>query len=809
MKRRKFSQQIVSLFLTVFLTSNAAVWAQTKRVSAPAPAKTNSVLKAADLTPISQTNTALSAVWQSGELPQPLPIPSGNTDEVAMILAGKVAAKNAESVPALLTALQLAGFFVTGKGGKVVLAPPDGKGQGLAINGWEIASAAKMLGAGRTTALPELGKKFKTVELLKDADVGGYILQGIRTNAENKKNPFLRIWARFLIGLGKNSPLKYDMENAATKPEQVTIDAVQHLLIMRRLFGDLYVLSEKFKQSPNVTNINPNIRAAKYAAEDAGFKFLNASYTAPAVTQPAVFSNYAGGFENAFTLPSSPAASSQPPCRMDGDAPTVMDAAATGFGFGFGEFMGYLEEHLSKGAGEAIGKYTKAVNLANIFLAYAKFLQTYAALETKILVEDKSPLVRTKNSVPGGRKRLRAEVRMDIGNWQMYNCIRLAMTLSTGLDFATLNDGPLEGVGVTWHLDEGGAGDVYNNRDGRTGGAQIVGFAMDNMRRIQDKGSSAGSNPTYGKTDGNGVVTTILEGTPQRNVKIGKVLPIMKNAHVRTTIKMKSGEIKGDLVDVAGQAIGGLGGLVTMPLELLYRSDWISTAEADIPVKDWEECDGAGWHGAISYTKTLDENHTEKDSNRFIQSAHRIIYEATILAKPATNAEKMGTFYEAGKNIYGGAVLTGKVEATHEEKLTVSSASRKEDFCRFTLKGGTDKKTLTCTGETIMTENGGGHGESSVNLSFADRAYSFSFSLPKFPTQISFENWSKCVGGCAPVPPQQSAYSKEGTSAQELVGVDGQPFDPENADTVEGTLTRKSGNLTETITWNFSRCGNS
>ncbi|HEX8247683.1 MAG TPA: hypothetical protein VF599_05910 [Pyrinomonadaceae bacterium] len=782
-------------------------------MSAPTPAKTNSILKAGGevvVAPISQTNTALSGVWQSGELPPPLPVPAGNTDEVAAILASKVAAKNAESVPALLTALQLSGFFVTGKGGKVVLAPPDGKGQGLAINGWEIASAAKMLGDGRTTPLSELGKKFKTLELLKDADVGAYILQGIRTNAENKKNPFLRIWARFLAALGKNSPVKYDIQNAAAKPEQVTIDAVQHLLIMRRLFGDLYVLSEKFKQSPNGTGINPNTRAAKYTLEDMGVKFFNASYSASPATQPTVFPNYGSGFESAFSSPSSPFVTSQPPCRLDGDAPTVMDAAATGFGFGFGEFMGYLEEHLSRGAGEAIGKYTKITNLANIFLAYAKFLQTYAALETKISVEDKSPLVRTKNSVPGGRKRLRAEVKMDIGNWQMYNCIRLAMTLSTGLDFATLNDGPIEGVGVTWHLDEGGAGDVYNNRDGRTGGEQIVGFAMDNMRRVQDKGSSAGSsNPTYGKTDGNGVVTTMLEGTPQRNVKIGKVFPIMKNAHVRTTIKMKSGEIKGDLVDVAGQAIGGLGGIITLPVELLYRSDWISTAEADIPVKDWEECDGTGWHGAISYIKTLDESHTEKDSNRFIQTAHKIIYEATILAKPAANADKLATFYEAGKNIYGSAVLSGKAEATHEEKLTESRASRKEDFCRFTLKGGTDKQTQTCTGSTIMNENGGGHGESKVNLNFADKTYSFSFSLPKFPTQITFQSQSKCVGGCVAIPPQESAYSKEGTSAQELVSVDEQPFDPENPDAVEGSLTRKSGDFTETITWNFSRCGNS
>jgi hypothetical protein len=672
MKNIKLTQ-IISLVLTVFLLSeNIAVSAQTKR--AAQAVKTPSAVQ------ISLINTVLSAAWQSGELPQPLSLPPGNTDEVATILAKKVAAKNSESVAALLTALQLSGFFVTGKGGKVLLAPPDGKGQGLTINGWEIASMAKMLGDGKTTSLAELSGKLKLLEPFKNIEAGEYFLDGIRANAVNKENPFLRIWARFLIELGKNSPAKYDI-TAKPKQEQVLLDAVQHLLIMRRLYGDLYALSEKYKQPANGIN---QVNSSENRFAETGVKFINTRFSKQTARYPQFYEEF----------PSANAQNQQnKPCRMDGDAPTIMDAAATGAGYGFGKLMDYLAEHMGEGAGAAIGKYTQAANLANIVLAYAKFIQTYAALETKIVVDGKSPLVRTKNSIPGGRKNLRAEVRMNLGNWQMYNCIRTVMNFA-GIDFATLNDGPLGGIGVTWHLDEGGAGDVYNNREGKTGSEQIVGFAQDNAKRIQDKGKSTG-NLTYDKTDDNGIVSIILEGTPQRNVKVGQVMPIMKNAHVRTTIKMKAGEIKGDMVDVIGQALGGIGGLITMPLELLYRSDWISTAEADIPVKDWEECRGTGWHGAISYTRTANENQTENKSYQSVTFQHTVTYEATIEAKPDSQLSKQATFTKpTAKSPQRDSRRRNRCFARRKNKET--RRSYKEDFCRFTLKGGTDK-----TGETV------------------------------------------------------------------------------------------------------------
>jgi hypothetical protein len=118
-------------------------------------------------------------------------------------------------------------------------------------------------------------------------------------------------------------------------------------------------------------------------------------------------------------------------------------------------------------------------------LAYAKFIHTYAALEVTLALEDQPPLVRTKDSTPGERKQMQATVKMNIGNWQMYNCIRTVMNVTAGIDFATLNDGPIADVGVNWHINKGGGRGEYSNLTG-IGADAIVGFAKVGAPRIQD-----------------------------------------------------------------------------------------------------------------------------------------------------------------------------------------------------------------------------------------------------------------------------------------------------------------------------------
>jgi hypothetical protein len=726
----------------LFYSAIFQAFAQTRKRAATKPATTAAQAKETKVVGeilVSESNPALSQPWQSGQLPQPLAIPAGNTDEVAAILAQKVAAKNAESVPALLTALQLSGFFITNKDGSTFLAPPDGKGQGLTINGWEIASAAKMLGDGRQTTLKDLDDSLKTIPLLAGAKSGEKIMAGLRQNAANTANPFLRVWARFVIELGKNSDAKYDIL-AGAKMEDVTLDAVQNLLILRRLYGDLFALAEKVKKS--------SPRAANLSSGDV--QFVNASFSKDSnifQTNNRQNTNYNYSEINENSAAPIAADEKKIPCRMDGDAPIVMDAVATLSGVGFGELMGYLEEALPASE-DAIGKYSKLVGIANIILAYAKFMQTYASLETTLTLEDGAPLIRTKNSTPGARKNLKAVVRMNIGNWQVYNCLRTAINLA-GIDFATVNDGPAGGVGVTWHLDEGGGKDVYSNAGGLSGKEQIVGITQGGGR-IQDGGTGAGvnaaiqiGNATYTKTDSNGVARVILEGSPQENAKIGKVNPVMKRAKVRTTVKMKAGDLKGESVDVAGQVLGGVTGLITMPLELLYRMDWASTASLIVPVQDWEECDG-GWYGTVTYSEVESSSYSE----------------------PMKGGSKGGnTRYAANADIKisGEDDVTAKISIDYSKYDFVKYAGT--DCCWFNVKGCTregkfSKDNIVRTEITAQQTRKLDVGVGKIHIS--GNSYSFDFSVVDIPGKGNTHYINKGTNECSKEKPVNDARDQAG-----------------------------------------------
>jgi hypothetical protein len=741
MKTRFFTRNFALILILVILSVSFSAPGQSKRRTTAKP-------KTAPVEIIeSEMNPALAASWNSGTLPAPLPLPEGNADEIAAILAQKVAAKNNESIPALLAALRLSGFFVTDKSGKVIIAPADGKGQGLTINGWEAASAAKMYGEGRETNLNDLSDSFRSFPALKNADVAELILTGIRRNAENENNAFLRVWARFIAELGKNSGAKYDILSGADK-EQVKLDAIQHLLIFRRLFGDAYARAEKYKTGPS---------AASEKVPDSGFqarsgsnaKFINASFSradnfgVPPVPadKRSSFDQIAGFYKSNFAASdarfdaenissSGSPAKTDVPCRLDGSAPTVMDASATIAGVGFDQFMGYLEDVWEDTpAGKAVGKYGQALGFANAVLAYAKFLQTYAALETRLKFDDAPPVVREKNARYGVPKKLKAEVRMNIGNWQTYNCVRTALNVSTGIDFSTVNDGPIGDVGVRWHLDEGGAGDVYSNSTGITGNEQIVGFHQPGATRIQDAGTGAGVGSknvvrdlTYTKTDEQGVARIMLRGSPQENAKLGKVVAVLKRAVVRTTIKLKAGEIKGDMVDVAGQAIGGIGGLVTMPAELLYRMDWASSGTLIVPVRDWEETDESidenVWTGTITAKRKRREEREKRSGANLAENGGYAENITDIQIKLTGKRDRS----EDATNVYLGQV-------TGEQQLIDYEYDRykiDEGYCSPNAVPYKGPKEITRT----STTKAGYNKETRVYVNIDNTSGNINFSLP-------------------------------------------------------------------------------
>ncbi|MBA3514163.1 MAG: hypothetical protein H0T77_07310 [Pyrinomonadaceae bacterium] len=539
----------------------------------------------------------MAAPFRSGKLPEPLRKPPGTPDEVAATLAKQVAAGDDQSVAALATAILTAGFGVRDEDGAVTQTVSPG--QGLVISAWEVAvaAAAKMYGEGRTVTLAEFCDELKLIPALKQAPLDTILPEGVRAHARDDRSP-LRFWARFIVELGRQADEPYDLL-AGADAKSFRLDAIQSALILRRLFGDFYGFAQRGKQaSAGFSKNNFRVASARWTKADERWQsqlFIRTAMRPGA--SPQIMKAQAAESTNMLQQAS--------PCGAlgEGDASTILDAAATILTTGWGNLLDYVGAE----------KYAAFLNVANILLVYAKFIATYAALETEISV-DNPPLVRTKNATAGQCRQLTAKVTMNTGKWENINCFRTALNVATGLDMSLITDGPLKDVEVNWHLKEGGDN---NNK-------QIVGF-WNGGPGIQDAGTYAGipgqkglavGNATRSKTDKNGMAQVYLQGTPQKNFNY-YVLPVMKQAIVRTTIKMKGGDIKGDAVDIAGQALGGVGGLITMPTELLYRTDWASTGTVTVPVKDWKPCDSGAWYGTITYKRTRKwEGSGEKANNK-------------------------------------------------------------------------------------------------------------------------------------------------------------------------------------------------
>jgi len=502
-------------------------------------------------------NEKLAAAFYSGRLPEPILTPEGRPDEVAAALAKQVAAGNDQSTPALLTAIMAMGFGIRDRDG--VLTQTVQPGQGLAFEAWEVAAMAKMYGERRTVGLSDLCEALKTILELKQAPLEKIVLDGIRKQAVSEQ-PELRFWARFIVELGRNSEQPYDLLGAGVD-KNAPLDTIQNALILRRLVGDIHALGQRHKQAKQ-----PN-------------------------------------HHSKIAYAHSP---QKQPCALSDMEATIADIRATALTTAFGQLIEYAEQTIGGTAGDLFGAYAKFANVANILLAYAKFIATYAALETEITV-DNPPLVRNTDTRAGQNRQLTARVSMNVGKFQQVNCFRWLLNAGTGLDFNLMNDGPLKDVAVIWHIDKGGTADFYHSGDKEQ---QLVQFAG-NGPRIQDAGTYAGipgkpgipvANLTETKTDAQGNARIILQGAARRNYIPAPHIPVMKSATVRTTVRVKGGDIKGDAVDIAGHVLGGM---LTLPAELLYRTDWASTASVEVPIKDFESCDN-GWYGTINYSDDWD-----------------------------------------------------------------------------------------------------------------------------------------------------------------------------------------------------------
>lgn len=712
----------------------------------------------------------MASAFETGRLPDPLRKPPGGADEVASALAKQVSARDEQSVSALLTAILAAGFALRDRDGSLLQTVQPG--QGLAFDAWEVAAMAKMYGEGRSVQLVYLTDGLKSIPELKGVPLDSILLEGIRKHAQGEQ-PLLRFWARFIVELGRQQDEPYDILGGAD-PKSVRLDAVQSALVLRRLVGDFYAAGRDDKQASGARG--------GWKTRDVHTVRVGGGRLSPRFARVAMWESSFAPSSRARTIATIEAAQNQRPCAGLGSDP-IHDLLATEITNVWDKLLGDI-----KIRGAEIGKL---VGVANIVLAYAKFIATYAALETKISVEN-PPLVRTLDYSPGQQRKLTAEVTMNVGDWDQVNCFRHILNLYTGLDFSLLDDGPLEGVEVNWHLVEGGFGDFYSSGDRDRQIVQFVGTGP----RIQDAGTYAGipgkggtpvGNLTRTKTDKEGKARVTLEGSPKRPSVKEPATPVMKQAVVVTSIKMKGGDIKGDAADLWGQLRGGLPGLVAMmPLELLYRTDWASSGYLVVPVEDHEPCTGH-WSGTISYTSHYKREFSGKGVNHISYENEEIVYTADIELSDK-------------KDEYGKPLAFAKAHASEVRE-----------------RGGRGTTPCYQTSNQLQSVTGSTEDTASVTVSInpRDGRYSLAYSMPIVPASGSYKVTVKRGGACNNPFFREVNQNDPVKDHKISPGFDIDEYgiiDPKNSNVLTGSKTvtkewKGDGKATVHVTWNLVSCG--
>lgn len=774
-----FQKFFTLILLTGILSGTFHVAAQTKR--AVTTTKKTAVVKA-PTTPVKEeiadldglippdTSKTMSAAFKSGVLPAPAALPSGNIEEQAARLAEMVAAGDDNSTAALITAFKTAGYGLRDKEGNVSFNQENW--MGIAIDQWQIAATSKLYGNGYGVGLGKFGDGLSILapQWKKETNVQN-LVESIR-NASFSSNLSVRFWANFIIEMGKNAQVPFDLRNDEDV-KHARLDAVQLSLILSRLSADVYYLSK-----------NPTRRRAQIESPKQDY-FINASYRNDLNVQKTTLAttNFAPG-----RAADDPVA----PCTMSENDALTLDMQATGASIVYEEFLKLLEAKgdITKTPGQVLG----AANAALILL---KVIMTYSALEAEIKMDGRF-LTKTKTTVDGERKMLTAKVKMDVGKWQMANCLRPFLNLA-GLDFSLPSDGALTGVRVDWNLVEGGqTGSILEqiNKSGTENSDALVYLDTTAFAQSEDK------KKYYNYTDDKGESKIYAVGTRQKIDMSNQLLgSVMKRMAVNLDIQVKTMKIKTDVAvgtanDLAGSAFafwnGDIPGFIAgTAAETLFRSNFGSSKTHVFPVKDWIPCDG-GWRGTITYKKVFFvQNEVWRADDGTTKSlkinTDRDLYSAEISINPGStpNDLKAVSKMKYARDIY-----------------TYTNLQRKAE-CR----GSKGIRTLTYS-TRIKTRAEGLDKNASADIYFSGGSAGFNFHLIDINGTSNRVDDSAEGGVCILGPPE----NRQQTTGVRIDGgnfsVTNIPINPNNPNELKGsrTVKDKEGRYT-TITWNLSRCG--
>lgn len=768
---KRFIIQILTICtLATALLPSFPLLAQKKAVAGKPVAATNTKTAAKEKIDLSSfvpvpIEKTMSAAFSSGSLPAAAAMPEGLPAIQASELAESISNRDENSTASLIAALKFAGYGIRDEAGNVDF---DQSGwQGMAVDHWEIAYLAKQYGDGAKIGLgrfaDSLGVFFP--EWKRD-DNSARLVNSIRGASFSQSRP-LQAWSNLIIELGRRSATPYDLRSDVDILH-AKLDIVQIYLILTRLAGDLKALQVRSKIAASNTEVLQDARRRGVQ------RMVGAAERIEAVTPDEKL-----------------------PCTLAESDLLFLDVSATVMNAAYADFTKILEDTkvISKTPGAVMG----GMNAALIAL---KLIMTYATLDADIKL-DADLLTRTKTMADGEKRKMTAKVRLDIGKWQIANCVRPFLN-SAGIDFSLPADGALANVRVDWMLESGGQswGSRIDNLTGDSFDSdQLVYLDWQPYAQKDDKGKY------FAYTDGQGIAQTDVVGYRQKNDLSSKLVkPVIKKIEVYLDIQVKTMKIKtaqdaaGTANDLAGNAIsfwtGDLPGMFAgTAAETAYRSPYGYSKKHSFPVKDWIPCNG-GWSGKITYRKVQFNNSIYEHRDGRMNSL-----------KYFTAGREVDQ-YDGRINVVAGAgpeLLNAFGTVTYRRSMFRYQRADGNTSC-----GNKTGSIRPSSHETHQDEQfvASGSGNSDVNISMHSNGVAMiNFRFPDAEGEFAAKSSSSWSGGCRPTPPSSNSNKKPYSIGGELYTIDQIPIDPESPDVLKGTRRIKGEHGRELIvTWELTRC---
>ncbi len=663
--------------------------------------------------------------------------------QAAEMLARQIVAGGPDAFAALITALQASGIGMIGPENMPVVSPAE-PWQGIAMQQWEVRLAAAMMLPERSVTLTLSDLAAFLVEVapeLQGAPLEKLLVDDLRAIAESPV-PTRRFLGNFIAALGRNatSHAPYNLLGDVD-PQTIELDGLQVSLILRRLATDVVMLAAE--------------RNATGTKKTASLFDALREWVAPTLH-----------------------AQGRTPCQLSDRTQQIMDIAAFGSSMAWGGFevggMG-LPGILQRLGLDRLGS---AAAFVSTLVSYAQFIATYAALKADVTM-NATPLVRTKKMSPqtGERRELTAIVRLNVGNAQMLNCFR-AMLIAVGLDFSLANNGPAKGARVRWYGVEGfdqAAAALHG------GGEAIVQFVAPDGSRIQGSGDpSSGANPITNATTGeDGKVQIGVEGRGQHEEIENDATEVNKSAKVRLHVALKGSDLFADLQEAAGTAAGGLIGLASLPVSILYRAQWASVGHHAFPVKDWRN-GPAEWSGTISVVETTISGYKsipEKFSRGETESQETETEQLSVEVTETVSAQSADGEY---------ASLKGKASGRYNRQKTHASWT-------FGSCGAVSNRRMNNTSRESSAGSAEGDAMFAVSIQ-ADGTYEVTANVPNltFPVAGQFSGELEVFRqGCAvAVNADSRPHAATQWSLGGFISVNGR-IDPSNTAVLSGTTTEE------------------